>query len=125
MRICAEESRSVFTSCAQDPGEVRIVFASGNAAEAKRLAVVIKDELAATEMTVDSDVAVISLVGSAVCEEIAARAVDLLTRSGVHVKLDQKNGARIALIVEESYAAHAARLLHDEFCAGAAVTSGS
>jgi len=88
----------------------------------EKVLVELKDQCGAEELLIDLPVARISLVGAGIgnVAKIRAQALSTLEAAGVQVKLFSCSESSISLIVSETNASRATKLLHDEFISGAA-----
>ena len=77
-------------------------------------------EIQATEVTADSSIAKVSIVGAGMRSHagVAARMFDALSREGINIMMISTSEIRISCILEEKYAELAVRVLHDEFKLG-------
>ncbi len=77
-------------------------------------------EIQAREVTADSHIAKVSIVGAGMRSHagVAARMFDSLSREGINIMMISTSEIRISCILEEKYAELAVRVLHDEFKLG-------
>ncbi len=81
----------------------------------------LKDELGATEVEADQDIAKVSLIGAGMVHQpgIAARLFSVLGEAGINIKMIATSEMKLTCVVSRAEADRAAQLIHDAFELGA------
>ena len=116
------ERNIVVDMIVQDVGEndrASMTFTVPRADLKKALLVVepVAQELGATEVTSDSGIAKVSIVGVGMRSHagVAARMFDILAREGINVLMISTSEIKVSCVIEEKYLELAVRVLHDAF----------
>jgi len=74
-------------------------------------------ELGATEVTSDTGIAKVSIVGVGMRSHagVAAKMFDVLAREGINVLMISTSEIKVSCVIEEKYLELAVRVLHDAF----------